>query len=89
MKYFFEILGVVLFSILISILIFFLIIENSQPRTNEEKVSKIKLEVNNLPDSYVKRNLMLTIAGEYGGYSEELYLLLKPFSEMKLKEIEK
>jgi len=89
MKSFFEILGLVLFSILISILTVFLIIENSQPRTNEEKVNKIKLEVSNLPDSYVKKNLMLTIAGEYGGYSEELYLLLKPFSEMKLREMEK
>ena len=89
MKSFFEILGLVLFSILISILTVFLIIENSQPRTNEEKVNKIKLEVSNLPDSYVKKNLMLTIAGEYGGYSEELYLLLKPFSEVKLREMEK
>lgn len=89
MKSFFEILGVVLFSILISILTFFLIAKNSQPRTNEEKINKIKMEVSNLPESYVKRNIMLTIAGEYGGYSEELYLLLKPFSEMKLKEMEK
>jgi hypothetical protein len=89
MKSFFEILGITIFSILICILTIFLIVENSQPFTNEEKINKIKLEVSNLPDSYVKRNLMLTIAGEYGGYSEELYLLLKPFSEMKLKEIEK
>ena len=89
MKSFFEILGLVLFSSCISILTFFLIAKNSQSLTNEEKVSQIKLEVSNLPDSYIKRNLMLTIAGEYGGYSEELYLLLKPFSEMKLKEMEK
>ena len=89
MKSFFEILGITIFSILIGILTIFLIVENSQPFTNEEKINKIKLEVSNLPDSYVKRNLMLTIAGEYGGYSEELYSLLKPFSEMTLKEMTK
>lgn len=89
MKNFIEIIGIVVFSICISILTFFLIAKNSQSLTNEEKFNKIKTEVSNLPDSYVKRNLMLTIAGEYGGYSEELFSLLKSFSEMQLKEMEK
>jgi hypothetical protein len=59
------------------------------PSTPEEKINEIVYNVENLPDSYVKRNLMLTIAGEYGGYSEDLFHLLKPFSEMNLKEMSK
>lgn len=59
------------------------------PKTPEQKIEHIKFRISDLPDSYVKRNLMLSLAGEYGGYSEELFSLLKPFSEMKLKEMEK
>jgi len=79
----------VLISAIVSSFSLFLIIEFLTPSTPEEKFNEIEYNIQNLPDSYVKRNLMLTIAGEYGGYSEELYSLLKPFSEMTLKEMTK
>jgi hypothetical protein len=80
---------IVVISFIVSFFSLFLVFQCLSPFTAEEKFDEIEYNIQNLPDSYVKRNLMLTIAGEYGGYSEELYSLLKPFSEMTLKEMTK
>lgn len=87
-----DFIETVVFSIVVltfSAFCTWVVVTNYAPKTPEEKIKHIKLRISDLPDSYIKRNLMLSIAGEYGGYSEELFSLLKPFSEMKLKEMEK
>jgi hypothetical protein len=90
MKSFIQIfLSIVATIIILTILSLYVVYEKSIPSTSEEKINEIVYNVENLPDSYIKKNLMLTIAGEYGGYSEDLFYLLKPFSEMNLKEMNK
>jgi len=90
MKSFIQILFSVITTVIAcGVLVFFANSVGISPSTPEEKINEIVYNVENLPDSYVKRNLMLTIAGEYGGYSEDLFHLLKPFSEMNLKEMSK
>lgn len=91
MKSFIQIFLSIVATFIVIVCGFLLLFANEglSPSTPEEKINEIVYNVENLPDSYVKRNLMLTIAGEYGGYSEDLFHLLKPFSEMNLKEMNK